>query len=54
MITAIQKDDRRFIQKRTCGSMNRQGRSFDRMYIEKGNKGRRITIAPGIVFVRAK
>lgn len=47
-------DDKRAIYRRTSGSMNRQGKTFQRMYDEKGTKGRKMTIAPGIVLIRAR
>lgn len=50
----LTKDDQRMIRRRTSGSMNRQGRMLDRMYDDRGTKGRKMTIAPGIVFIKAK
>jgi hypothetical protein len=50
----ITRDDSRVIYRRTSGKMNRQGRMLDRMYDERGVKGRKMTIAPGIVFIKAK
>lgn len=50
----LTRDDNRLIHKRTCGNMNRQGRMLDRMYESRGVKGRKMTIAPGIIFIKAK
>lgn len=48
-------DDKRYIQRSRTKSVWRSAHErFDRMYDEKNNKGRKITIAPGIVFIRAK
>lgn len=51
MLTA---DDMKYIRQRTGGSMNRQGKTLNRMYDEKGTKGRKMTISPGITFIRAR
>jgi hypothetical protein len=53
-MTTLTRQDNQYIRSRTNGKLNRQGRMLSRLWDETGRKRRKMTIAPGIVFIRAK